>query len=166
MKHRNSFFIAFLIVADSGCATRSVVLSPVGPAHSVAARTGVPEGVLMVYSAQDVEMPQYWSYPHHSGYSLHAAEGKKLKYINNREESRGQEPEKVNLPPGRYHVAASARTFGKVSVPVVLEADKTTFVHLDGSGLGGASPNSTAEVVSLPDGLSVGWRAKDDGQKK
>jgi len=119
----------------------------------------------MVFSAEDFGTPgdELARYP--SGYWLYSAEGKRLKYISNRTGSRGPEPAKVSLPPGRYKVVARAASFGTVTVPVVLEAGKTTFVHLDGSELTGASPNSTSEVVRLPDGLIIGWRLKADRQE-
>ena len=100
---------------------------------------------------------------YHSGYVLCTAEGKRLKYIANRAGPRGGEPVRISLPPGRYEVVARAAAFGTVRVPVVLEAGKTTFVHLDGSELTGAS-RSAAGFVTLPDGLIIGWRAKDEAQ--
>jgi len=148
-----------LISMVPGCASQTVMLSPVGP-PPLARPSGATDAGLSVFSADDFGTPGDELARYHSGYWLYSADGKRLKYISNRAGSQGREPAKVSLSPGRYRIIARAAAFGTVTVPVVLEAGKTTFVHLDGSELSGASRTSTAEFVSLPDGLIIGWRAK------
>jgi hypothetical protein len=161
VKHLNVLLLGCLIGMVSGCASQPAVLSPVGP-PPLDRPSGAPDAGLSVFSAGDFGTPGDELAQYHSGYWLYAADGKRLKYINNRAGSQGREPARVSLPPGRYKVLARAAAFGIVTVPVVLEAGKTTFVHLDGSELTGASRTATAEFVSLPDGLIIGWRAKDE----
>ena len=43
-------------------------------------------------------------------------------------------------------------------VPVVIEADKTTVVDLDGTALPQGAPEDN-DLVKLPGGHVVGWRA-------
>ena len=165
MKQALVFLSACLIGFASGCATRSVLVAPVGP-PPLSRASSAPDGVLVVFSAEDFGTPGDDLARYYSGYSLLSEDGKKLKYISNRAGSSGREPASVRLPPGRYNVVARAAAFGTVTVPVLLQPGKTTFVHLDGSELTGASSISTADFVSLPDGLIIGWRAKDDTQEK
>src|SRR6266436_4130989 len=158
---------AGLTVVLSACAAgrRSVALAPVGP-PPLAHATRAHEGRLMVYSALDIGIPGGRDYVHyHSGYRIYSVDGKPLKYIANRVGA-SEEPGVVSLPPGRYTIVARAAAFGTVTVPVVIEAGKTTSVHLDGSEPIGSSENSESRFVSLPDGLIIDWRAKDEGREK
>lgn len=98
----------------------------------------------------------------HSGYKIYSLEGKALKYVDNRVHTFSGDPATVSLPPGKYKVVARAATFGMVTVAVVIEAGKTTFVHLDGSELASGQQGSASELVRLPDGLIIGWRAKEN----
>jgi hypothetical protein len=166
MKRLQSFGLGALIALAAGCSFHpyTTVLSPVGPQPLAHASTK-SDGTLVVFSAQDFGAPGDDLGRYRSGYNLHSEDGKRLKHISNRAGSRGEDPSKVNLPPGRYKVVARAAAFGTVSVEVVLEAGKTTFVHLDGSELAGTSSLSNANFVSLPDGLIIGWRAKDDSEQ-
>ena len=169
MKHTNYFFLVCLIVLASGCAfNRHVVLqTAVGPPPlALASRSA--EGGLAVYSALDIGTPgEAEDVSYHSGYKIYSLDGKMFKYINNRVgPTYIEDPATVSLPPGRYNVVARASAFGIVTVPVVIEAGKTTFVHLNGSELTVGRQTSTSGFVRLPDGLIVGWRAKEEGEPK
>jgi hypothetical protein len=53
-----------------------------------------------------------------------------------------------------------------VTIPVVIQAGKTTSVHLDGSKLTPSSAISGLDLVSLPDGTVIGWVARgENGQQ-
>ena len=162
MKYTNYFLLMGLIVLASGCAfSRHVVLqTAVGPPPFVVA-TRSPEGGLAVYSASDIGTPGEPDYVnYHSGYKIYSLDGKMLKYVNNRVgPTYVEDPATVSLPPGRYNVVAGAAAFGTVSVPVVIEAGKTTFVHLDGSKLSSGRQTAASDFVRLPDGSIIGWRA-------
>lgn len=66
----------------------------------------------------------------------------------------------MKLAPGRYSVSARANGVARVKVPLVIEADKTTCVRLDGSEPLGRERVASSEFVTLPDGTPVGWRVK------
>ena len=68
-------------------------------------------------------------------------------------------PPVVALPPGRYIVEARATDARRVRVPVAIEAGRTSIIHLDDNW---KVPVSTPkdELVSLPSGSPVGWRAE------
>jgi hypothetical protein len=95
---------------------------------------------------------------------LFSEDGKRLKYVYNRVSTFNEAPELVTLSPGIYKVTAAASAFGTVTLPVLIEAGKTTSVHLDGSELSGWSRGAGSKFVSLPDGLVIGWRAKEDNE--
>ena len=143
-----------------------VVVAPVGPPPQVPA-SRASEGGLVIYSALETGPTADSDSAHfHSGYRIYSADEKPLKWVNNRVATYSEDPEAVSLPPGYYRVAARAAGFGTVTVPVVIEAGKTTSVHLDGSKLTSARQSSPSDFVCLPDGFVIGWRAKDDGGEK
>jgi hypothetical protein len=122
---------------------------------------------LVVYSAWDsgsTEGPE--GVLGHSGYTIYSPEGKALKHLDNRVHAFSEEPATVRLLPGKYKIAAEAAAFGLVMVPVVIEAGKTTFIHLDGSELTEGRQGSASDYVRLPDGVIIGWRAKESGDSK
>ena len=168
MKHTNYLLPICCVVLGSSCAfNRDVVLqTAVGPPPFKQA-SHMPEGELVVYSAFD---PGMTSDPdastHHSDYRIYSADGKQLQYVHNWVGTFIEDPAVVSLAPGRYNVEARAAASGAVTVPVMIEAGKTTSVHLDRSNLADGRQPSESELVRLPDGWIVGWRAKGDGEPK
>jgi len=168
MKYTKYLFPIGLIVLASGCAfNRPLVLqTAVGPSPFETG-TGSPEGRLAVYSALDTG---FSSDPdastHHSDYRIYSADGKQLKYVHNWVGTFIEDPAVVSLAPGRYNVVARAAASGTVTVPIVIEAGKTTSVHLDGSKLADGRKTSDSALVRLPDGWIVGWRAKENEELK
>ena len=168
MKHTNYLLPICCVVLGSSCAfNRDVVLrTAVGPSPFETG-TGSPEGRLAVYSAFD---PGMTSDPdastHHSDYRIYPADGKQLKYVHNWVGTFIEDPAVVSLAPGRYNVVARAAASGTVTVPIVIEAGKTTSVHLDGSKLADGRKTSDSALVRLPDGWIVGWRAKENEELK
>jgi len=73
-------------------------------------------------------------------------------------------PARVQLPAGKYRVIARANGYGTVTVPVVIKANQTTTIHLEGSNWW---PRSSlifeANPVRLPSGQIVGWPALASG---
>lgn len=146
-----------------GCVSRPMALSPVGPGPaSQAAPTSAESGRLQVFSATQVRSADNTSadyngyfYPH-SSYEIKNDSGQTVKYVRNRASFMDQTPDVVKLPAGNYRVVAESTCCGLVSVPVVIEAGKTTRVHLDGNWL---PPRRTPpdQVVFLPDGEVAGW---------
>jgi hypothetical protein len=157
-------FNSLLLAACAALAVWSVcqgrdaglVLDPVGPAHGGASAA---TGNLVVYSAFSLQ-PSWPSEPsyrqHYSNYDLQSAEGRTLRTVSNDSGLAVAMPAVVTLPPGAYRVVARANGFGEVTVPVIVTAGRTTTIHLEG---GRAKPADAEEMVRLPDGRVVGWRA-------
>ena len=168
MNLTNCFSLVCLIALASGCAfNRQVVLdTAVGPPRRLA-ESRTDEGGLVVYSGFDLGGGGMDSdYNHHSDYKIYSLDGKVLKKVSNRVSTILEDPATVNLPPGKYKAVAKAAGFGMVTVPVVIEAGRTTFVRLDGSELTSGRKTSTNDFVRLPDGLVIGWRAPDETEPK
>ena len=155
-----------LVLGLSACsASRQVaVQTPVGPAPS-GVTTASPDGGLQVFSAWAIGTPGEPAYVrYHSGYWVYLPDGKLLRYITNRSggaEHMTGDPEVVSLAPGRYKVVARVESSGTAEIPVVVEAGKTSSIHLDGSKLEPGSSLGGSDVVRLPDGLVVGWAIRD-----
>jgi hypothetical protein len=158
------YFMACLAIVLTACVPgrQVAVLVPVGPPPFAQAGQA-PEGDLVVYSASDTGGPgDPDGCIHHSDYRICSAEGKQFKYVNNWIGTFIQDPAVVSLPSGRYSVVARASADGTVTVPVIIEAGKTTSVHLDGSKPPDGRKGAESELVRLPDGRIVGWRARTD----
>ncbi len=167
MRHTNYFVCIAVMAFASGCAfNRSLVLqTAVGPAPFDTG-TRSPEGRLVVYSALGGGSSDPDSGPHHSDYRIYGADGKQLKYVNNWVGTFIEDPATVGLAPGNYTVAAKAIASGTVTVPVAIEAGKTTELRLDGSKLYQGPRTNAADFVRLPDGFVVGWAATEDTKEK
>jgi len=150
----------FLSACVSTC--QMTALQPVGPAPFERARNS-PEGTLLVYSAFDqgsTSDPD--AYPHDFGYRIYFEDGNQLKYVNNWVATFSEEPAIVSLAPGRYKVVATAVRVGTVRVPVVVEAGKTTALHLDGNEFPKGRHTASSDLVHLSNGFAVGWAASTD----
>ena len=82
-----------------------------------------------------------------------------MKHVGNAIGRYEQAPLEVALQPGNYIVRSRANDYLRVEVPVIIERGRTTRVHLDGDWKYPAG-TQMRELVSLPDGNPVGWRAK------
>jgi len=122
---------------------------------------------LVVFSALDIhgENPDV-DQLHHSGYNIYSLNGKLLKRVYNRIGTHIGDPATVPLAPGKYKITAAAAAFGAVTVPIVIQPGKATFVHLDGSELSTGTQTATSRLVRLPDGLIIGWEAEEDSPSK
>lgn len=145
----------------TGCASAPpLVLDRVGPSKERASVTS-NEGNLVVYSA--------WS-PHmnmadpdtqlHSDYTILSSDGAVFREVSNWHSKILPEPAFISLPAGRYTVEADSAGHGKVQVPVLIVAHRTTTVHLDGEPGHGFRGVAESELVSLPNGDVVGWRSE------
>ena len=145
----------------AGCASNGhgLVLDPVGP--PVFQPSAGSNGTLVVFSAYD-QTAHFNRLPYrrvHSDYSLFAADGTRLRTIHNDNGTSVEGPNEVLLPAGQYRVVALANGYGTVTVPVVVEVNQTTTVHLEGGNpMGSKAPSANAKPVRLPDGEIVGWR--------
>jgi hypothetical protein len=95
----------------------------------------------------------------HTDYYLYDLHGKRLRHMDNAIGYYEQAPRREALAAGRYLVKAEARDYLWVVVPVTVECGRTTSVHLDDNWkLPGDVPKG--ELVSMPNGNPVGWRAE------
>lgn len=170
MKTRRTLAILFTATLWSGCAASQpgLTLTPVG---SPAVQSAVTDdkGTLVVFSAYDVTAasPGDHEHRHHySDYKILSQDGKLLQTVHNDSNTVLREATRVKLLPGTYRVVAQANGYGVVTVPVVIEKNQVTTVHLEGGGLWENDiAQNQANVVRLPDGRIVGWRAAEENQR-
>ena len=154
---------ALLVVAATGCATATAWRTPIGP-NQQAAKTESQTGTLRVFSAKEKEANVGFAFPHEerTDYYIYDSSGNEVKGVfdNNKGEFEPT-PRGVRLAPGTYNVRALAAVgMGEwVSVPVVIEAGRTTEVHLNGQWRPPADAPRN-EVVYSPAGFPMGWRAE------
>lgn len=149
----------------SGCASErnTVALDAVGPAQlSKPVPPTADQGTLIVYSAAN-PYPDFGARdPYrqvYSNYEIYSTDERLLKKIHNNDNTMLQRPVGVGMPAGTYTVQARANGYGLVSVPVMIQAGQSTVVHLEGGANFGNRPASDTNMVRLPDGRIVGWRA-------
>lgn len=135
------------------------MLSSVGPAPVTPATPARPSGYLRVYTATDPypSGDTTYYYPH-TGYRIYDASGKLWGYVPNHTSNEDEIPTEVTIPAGEYTIKAQSDLYSLVVLPVVIQADRTTEIHLD-SGWNPPSNASTNEIVYLPNGEAVGWRS-------
>ncbi|MGB7747982.1 MAG: hypothetical protein WBN75_11915 [Verrucomicrobiia bacterium] len=159
MKNINFILVAAVISLLTGCASTPVVLAPVGPNPMGYSGMG-SKGQLLVYSAWqghgEGNNPCYYQ---HSNYYIYEPSGKLVRHVENIVGHYAQSPRPEVLPAGKYIVQARAKGYGNVwiKVPVVIQAGRTTRVHLDNGWTVPADIPKT-ELVSIPIGYPVGWR--------
>jgi hypothetical protein len=164
---------ANLLVAASlltGCVSQShgLVLDPIGPPNPQLAGAG-SKGSLVVFSAFDTHS-DFNDLPylrHYTDYKIVSADGTLQQTVHNDSGLLVEGPKRLQLPVGAYRVVAHANGYGMVTVPVVIRAEETTTVHLEGSA---SWPDRGAlrasNPVCLPDGEIAGWRANPDNSSK
>jgi len=169
MKRINSshaLLVLCAVAAITGCVQgrRPLVLDTVGPAmanHSVVETNGS----LVVFSAFD-PTPHFSALSYrvyYTDYKLISENGTLLQSVHNDNETALEGPKTVSLPPGKYCIVARANGYGHVTVPVLIEARRTTTVHLEGSAASETGASAFPEgLVRFPDGRIVGWRAGNE----
>jgi len=165
MKYFFAFFSITAGICLSGCASggNGIVLGTVGPQSLQSVADNSTNGTLVVYSAYEVG-PDFNSRNEfgqsHSDYTISTSDGKPFRKIHNDTGTILQNPAAVQISPGRYLVSAQANGYGYVTIPIVIESQQTTVIHLEG---GGAWSNESAfnqtNAVRLPDGGIIGWKA-------
>jgi hypothetical protein len=162
MKTSHTWILSILALCFSGCATQlpNVVTTPVGPSPSALERL-TDKGTLVVYSALDLDDGNSdVDLRPHSSYKVFGPDQKLLQKVYNRAGTHIPDPVVISLLPGNYSVEARAAGIGYLQVPVVIEKGHRTVVHLDGSELSTVNKVSPTEVVTLPDGLIIGWKVQ------
>jgi hypothetical protein len=158
-----SLIIALVALLVAGCATstpRITVVSPVGPSTEY----GGPQngqGKVVVYSAYEVSWVGDPDFVHHTRYAICDADGKLVKRVVNFYSDFDPTPVATVLPSGRYIIKARAAKYGLLSIPVVVAANLTTTIFLDGVPHNETRGVDPQKVVTLPKGEIVGWRARE-----
>lgn len=157
MKAHIAITTAAVAMFLAGCATTSTVVQQrVGPAKDTVDNSGS----LVVYSAftpamnlvdPDTDL--------HSDYTIRSSDGTVCRQVKNWVSKVLSEPKMVKLAPGNYTVEARAAGEGRVQVPVVIEANRVTAVHLDGANHPKLKDVDMAKLVTLPREGAVGWGA-------
>ena len=151
---------AMISLLVAGCASKPVVLPPVGPAPEN--QTYVPpRGYLRVFSdTEKHEIGENIYYYPHKSYLIYTETGRQFKYVANHVGDMDESPARVSIPAGRYYVLADSSSYGRVTVPVIIEAGRTTVVHLDSEWR--SLRNRAAGMVRLPNGEPVGWGVSNE----
>jgi hypothetical protein len=155
-----------------GCASHSyrspsvsVVSDPVGP-NMTDEQSKALLGELKVYSKFAEErdgqnmaaqgMPVWYQ---HTDYGIYRLDGSFVKEVPNSSGHYSESAHKVELRPGKYFIKARAHGYDWIEVPITMYAGRLTMVHLDGNW--NPPPDASAqEVVTLPDGMPIGYRAR------
>ena len=148
--------VAAVLVASCASAPPTMVHETVGPGFAVANQEH--NGFLAVYSA--TEWTTYDDGPRlsYTNYQIDAVDGTLFQEVTNGD----YEPTRVTLPKGTYTVVAWSDTSGEVSVPVEIEAGRTTVVHLEmeKDWKEASARVRSADLVQLPNGQPIGFRAR------
>jgi len=140
------------------CANRPVAVDLVGPPlNSPYAMVG--GGNLIVYSAtEEKRLDKGLPYYLHTGYLIKTSEGKTFKWVPNHTGDMDESAQLVSLPAGHYVVVASSEEYGRLNVPVVIGAFRTTEIHLEGKWKPDGKPAQGVDFVRLPNGRVIGWK--------
>ncbi len=149
-----------------GCSTqRALVLNQtVGP--NEVAGGFVSRGYLEVFSATQEYNDAWIFYYPHTSYDILSADGRFLKTVPNHMGKDDEAPMRVVLPAGKYRVVARAEGYGLVNVPVIIYGGKKTALYLQRNAMAEAAGKADRDLVRLPGGYVVGWRAKEEPGKK
>jgi hypothetical protein len=149
-----------LAIAFAGCVASQPMVVPETVGPPIVRRSVEPiGGRLLVYTATESEHGNSDSEVH-SPYEIHAESGELLQRVSNR--GPGQTPTPVQLPVGRYRISARALNSGRLEIAIVVEQAKTTTLFLDGSGADLVHRAALSDLVRLPNGLIVGFRAQPE----
>jgi hypothetical protein len=157
---------AAVSIALAGCVSAPLALAPVGP--NPAGRVNASaEGQLEVFSklqshrdGNEYDPNPAWY--QHTDYTIYDMQGDRVRHVFNSVGHYEEAPSVTSLSPGEYVVVARAQGYLRVEVPVVIEAGRATRVHLDAHWQVPAG-TPRAEVVQMPNGYQVGWRAEHGG---
>jgi len=163
-KHFAVAVLGGLLSLLSGCASQNprLVLDTIGPVSGGRANfLALSKGFLQVHSATYSVNSGGIIYLPHTPYSVYSPEGKRLWGVINHVGEDDNRPMTIEIPPGIYVVYAQSDRFGQVKAPVLIVANKTTAVYLEGRGMPNPGEVSKADLVLLPDGRIAGRRAED-----
>lgn len=158
MKINTAFLLLGLVPLLASCASQPIALAPVGPGPLVNGASSARQGDLQVYTEREEYFEDEMSYFPHTDYEICTIDGKHLKHVWNHQNHEDENPAVVTLAPGEYLIKGSADFYGLVTVPVVIKPGETTRVILE-PGWKPAATVATSDLVQMPNGYAVGWRA-------
>jgi len=162
MRATHLILAASIIAMLSGCASPTMLPDPVGP-DPFLSKTADSEGTLQVFTATEEENDVGFetAYPQRTDYAIYKWNGKLLKHVQDNNEGHFEfTPRVIRLKPGMYRITALAAVgLGEwISLPVVIDAGRTTSVHLTGHWKPPVDSPESA-LVHAPTGRPIGWRA-------
>lgn len=155
-------------IALSGCVTERThfAIATVGPVPKESQQVGTGDGVLVVYSAYKRNADFNSSDPNrpeHSDYKILNADGSLFRRVHNVTKTVFEDAVPIALAPGKYEVVARANEYGYLEIPVRIEAEQTTILHLEGGDFwSNVSEFNETNSVRLPDGQIIGWKSASD----
>jgi hypothetical protein len=162
--------IAWLVVGAlpllASCANSGnpLVVGPIGPEISKRIEAA-PTGYLKVYSATEDHNDGDVHYFPHTNYSVYLEDGKLVKKVINAIGVHDEDPALSQFPASTYTVLAESEDYGTVKVKVVIEPGKLTTVNLEYNKQPPSGPSKgNNDLVRLPNGSIVGWRAEGSTQ--
>jgi hypothetical protein len=147
-----------LCLALAACQTERVVLEAVGP-MSPTARIEPGAGRLTVFTTREQFSSGEVAYSRYTGYDIRAADGKLFRHVQNHAGGGDEQPETISIPSGLYQVEAVAEGVGPVTIPVLIQAIKTTEIHLERGWKPDMADRKNSDLVRMPTGQIIGWRA-------
>lgn len=159
MKPKPTYLLLGLLPLLASCASQPIALAPVGPAPRAARPAASRTGRLQVFTETEEHDDDDRYYFPHRDYEIYAADGQRLRRVWNALDHEDENPALVTLPVGQYVVKASAEFYGLVSVPVEIRPGRTTTVVLQ-PGWKPRKGFAASDLVQLPNGSFVGWRAQ------
>jgi hypothetical protein len=160
--------IAAGIALLAGCVTGTARFTSdiVGPVPSTSVSDDSTNGTLVVYSAykRNADFNSIDdNRPEHSDYKILSNDGRLLRRVHNLGATPFEDAVTVELPAGKYQVVARVNGYGYLTIPVLIESQRSTVLHLEGGGFWpeGSGFNQT-NAVRLPDGQIIGWKGPEN----
>ena len=155
--------LSLMTISPAAAARHQSVAEFVGP-PPLALASRAPTPILQVFSlAEEHEIGHDTIYRPHTDYLVYSLEGRLVKRVRNAVGIMDETPAIVALRPGSYRVLAQVEGYGRMLIGVVIRPQQTTILHLQRGWQPPAHTND-AEMVKLPDGAYIGWRADPPGK--
>lgn len=167
---------ASLVFTSCAMNHKPVFLGPVGPAETKPLQS-VHEGELEVYTARrqrdvypnlvDYVSENRWDmvfFKGHTDYTIYTAKNELYRRVRNAHSADDGTPTLVRLPAGIYRVSADAEDYADDIIPVMITVEvvpgQKTTILLARDWRWIIPPSRREELVTLPNGRPIGWRAE------
>ncbi len=156
----NCFAVVMLpLLVACAAPSNSRMFGPVGPQPVTSAELS-PKGYLKVYTATEDHDDGDLHYFPHTGYTIYSEDGERVvQKVANAIGIHDQCPSLVQLPVGKYVVRAEAERNGMVRIAVLIKPGLLTVVDLEYDAKQNIHHSNISDLVQLPNGQIVGWRA-------